>query len=113
MGEEVVDDTGQVMNQAVPKPAQMDVMGNRVICDGLLCSILNAMSYAANKDEFITVIERDCDEEEILLSRKKLFSFYSDIQCDKQKKPILQITRGSVRKNIEDIVEQMIKIDEN
>ena len=112
MGEEVDDDTGQGTDQRVTDPAQVDVLGHRVICDGLLCSILNAMSYAANKDEFISVIERDCDEEEILSSRRKLFTFYSAIQCDKQRKPILQITRGSVRKNIEDIVEQMIKIDE-
>ena len=97
MGEEVEDDTGQAVTD------QVDVMGHRVICDGLLCSILNAMSHAANKDEFISVIERDCDEEEILLSRRRLFTFYSDIQCERQKKPILQITRGSVRKNIEDI----------
>ena len=69
------------------------------------------MSNAANKDEFISVIERDCDEGEILASRQKLFNFYNDVVCDKQKKPILQITRGSVRKNIEDIVEQMVKID--
>jgi hypothetical protein len=89
----------------------VDVLGHKVICDGLLCSILHAMSHSANKEEFISVIERACDEEEVLLSRKKLFTFYSDVICDKQKKPILKITRGSVKKNIEDIVEQMIKID--
>ena len=69
------------------------------------------MSYSANKEEFVSVIERDCDEQEVLTSRKKLFTFYSDVMCDKQKKPVLDITRGSVKKNIEDIVEHMIKID--
>ena len=92
-------------------PGQQDVQGSSVICDGLLCSILRAMSHSANKAEFVTVIERDCDEEEILTARTKLFTFYSDVNCDKQKKPILDVTRGSVKKNIEDIVEQMIKID--
>ena len=69
------------------------------------------MSHSPNKEEFISVIERACDEKDILESRKKLFTLYNDVICDKQKKPILQITRGSVRKNIEDIVEKMIKID--
>ena len=107
-----VDDTGQDSQQTViAAPLLQDVMGKKVICDGLLCSILRSMSNAANKDEFVSVIERDCDEEEILASRRKLFTFYNDVVCDKQKKPVIQITRGSVRKNIEDIVEQMVKID--
>ena len=53
------------------------------------------------------------DEKEILGARQKLFNFYPDVMCDKQKKPVLKITRGSVRKNIEDIVEQMVKIDKS
>ena len=32
--------------------------------------------------------------------------------CDKQKKPIIDITRGSKRKNIEDIVDHMLKVDQ-
>ena len=74
-----------------PPSQQQDVQGNKVICDGLLCSILRAMSYSANKEEFVSVIERDCDEQEVLTSRKKLFTFYSDVMCDKQKKPVLYI----------------------
>ena len=101
---------GEGGTPADPLPMQ-EVMGRKVICDGLLCSILHAMSHSANKEDFISVIERICDEEEILLSRKKLFTLFSDVICDKQKKPVLKITRGSVRKNIEDIVEKMIKID--
>ena len=92
-------DTGQTQAQVV------DVLGQKVICDGLLCSILRAMSHSANKEEFISVIDRDCDEMEILQSRKKLFTYYCDVNCDKQKKPVKDITRGSKRKNIEDIVE--------
>merc|ERR1712126_103477 len=90
-----------------------EVVGQKVICDGLLCSILHAMSRAANKEEFISVIDHDCEEAEILLSRKKLFTFFNDVQCDKQKKPILNITRGSKRKNIEDIIGQMLKVDKS
>ena len=69
------------------------------------------MSHVSNKDEFISVVERDCDEQEILAAREKLFKYFSDVICDKQKKPILDITRSSVRKNIEDILEQMRKVD--
>ena len=87
-----VDDTGQ-LSQGGADPGQRDVMGKKVICDGLLCSILRAMSSSSNKDEFISVIERDCDENEILGARQKLFNFYPDVMCDKQKKPILKITR--------------------
>ena len=95
----------------VDKGGTTDVVGSKVICDGLLCSILHAMSHVSNKDEFISVVERDCDEQEILAAREKLFKYFSDVICDKQKKPILDITRSSVRKNIEDILEQMRKVD--
>ena len=107
--EQVTLDTGQQNKDSVETT---DAMGMKVICDGLLCSILRAMSNSANKDEFITVIDRECEEAEILTSRKKLFSHYSDVQCDKQKKAVIDITRGSKRKNIEDIVDQMIKVDQ-
>ena len=106
---EVPLDTGQ---QNKGRVESTDVLGTKVICDGLLCSILSAMSNAANKEEFISVIDRECEEAEILLSRRKLFSHYCDVQCDKQKKAVLDITRGSKRKNIEDIVDQMIKVDQ-
>ena len=59
------------------------------------------------------MIDRECDEAEILLSRKKLFTFFNDVQCDKQKKPVIDIIRGSKRKNIEDIVGQMLKVDKS
>ena len=48
---------------------------------------------------------------EIIQSRKKLFSYYREALCDKQKKPIIDITRGSKKKNIEYIVDQMLKVD--
>ena len=102
-------DTGQ--NNVENLGPTQEVMGRKVICDGLLCSILHAMSHAANKEEFISVIDRECEEAEILSSRKKLFTYFCDVRCDKQKKPILEITRGSKRKNIEDIVGQMKTVD--
>ena len=90
-----------------------EVMGGKVICDGVLCSILHAMSGSAspNREEFITVIERECDEEELAASWKKLFTHFNEAVCDNEKKPIIEITRRSNRKVIRDIVEQLIKID--
>ena len=101
----------QEEDQGGTMQVQEDVQGNKVICDGLLCSILHAMSHFANKEEFVSVIERECGELEIIEARRKLFTYFSDVTCDKQKKPVLDITRGSVKKNIEDIVEQILKVD--
>ena len=109
MGEQEEDQGGTMTTVHV----QEDVQGNKVICDGLLCSILHAVSHFANKEEFVSVIERECGEHEIIAARRKLFTFYRDVICDKQKKPVLDITRGSVKKNIEDIVEQILKVDQN
>ena len=106
MGEQ--EDQGENVTMTT---VQEDVQGNKVICDGLLCSIIHAMSHFANKEEFVSVIERECEEKDILAARKKLFLYFSDVIDDKQKKPILDITRGSVKKNIEDIVEQIVKVD--
>ena len=61
------------------------VMGRRVICDGLLCSILHGLSSSvANEDEFISVIERDTSD--ILKARKRLFTYYDKEICSEQKK---------------------------
>ena len=85
--------------------------GRKVICDGLLCCILHRMSSAANEEEFIAAIERDITEKEILESRTKLFTYFNQEMCNEQKKPILQVTRASVNRNIRDIVTKMTKID--
>ena len=108
---EMNPDTGQTGENL--GPGQVDVLGQRVICDGLLCSILHAMSHSASKEEFISVIDRECEEAEILQSRKKLCTCFKDVHCDRQKKPILDITRGSKKKNIEDIIGQMLKVDKS
>ena len=90
---------------------QEEVMGSKVICDGLLCSILHRMSSSANQEEFISVIVRDISEKEILESRRKLFTYFDQEICSSQKKPILQVTRTTVNGNVRDIVTQMAKID--
>ena len=80
---------GDIDNRMITEEA----MWRRVICDGLLCSILHALSGSAspNKEEFISVMQRECDEEDLMKSWKMLFTFYKDVHCDTEKKPIIQI----------------------
>ena len=60
-------------------------MEQDVICEEHICNNnLHATSPSPDK------------EAEILLTTKKLFSYFFDVQCDKQKKlTIFDITRGS------------------
>ena len=92
--------------------ATADVLGEKVINDGLLCSILLALSGSPGTEDLISRIERDIsDVSEILLARKKLFTFYSGIICGERKKLILDIERQTTRNYIKDIVDQLVKID--
>ena len=90
-----------------------EVMGTKVICDGLLCSILHSLSGFPNDDELVGVIVRDVSEATILESRRKLFTYFSDEICSNQKKPILDVTRTSVNGNVKDIVTKLVKIDKS
>ena len=75
-----------------------DVLGERVIKDGLLCSILCALSRSPNIDELISCIERDTpDVSEILEARRKLFTYYSWVMYTTRKKLILDIDRHSTK----------------
>ena len=76
-----------------------EVMGDRVICDGLLCSILHSMSSTANFDECVSVIERESDENEIMEAKTKLFIFFDTAECPAQKKKIMQITQAQAPRN--------------
>jgi ribosomal protein L23 len=89
-----------------------DVLGEKVINDGLLCSILHAMSGAPNADEMISRIERDCtDVSEILVARKKLFTYYTGVICSERNKLVLDIDRHTTKNYIKDIVDQLVKVD--
>lgn len=90
----------------------LDVFGEKVINDGLLCSILHAMSGAPNADELASRIERDCtDVTEILLARKKLFTYYNGVICSERNKLVLDIDRLTTKGYIKDIVDQLVKVD--
>ena len=87
------------------------INGDPLICDGLLCSILHRTSSIANEEELISAIVRDISEPEILLARTKLFIFFDKNICSVQKKPILQIKRTTVDRNVRDIVTKLVKVD--
>ena len=82
-----------------------------MICDGLLCSILHRTSSIFNEEELISTIVRDVSELEILRARTKLFTFFDKDLCTVQKKPILQVKRTTVERNVRDIVTKLVKID--
>ena len=89
-----------------------DVLGEKLINNGLLCSILHAMSGAPNADELASRIERDCpDVSEILMARKKLFTYYNGVICSESNKLVLDIDRHTTKNYIKDIVDQLVKVD--
>ena len=91
--------------------ADEDVMGAKVINNGLLCSILQCMSSAPNAEDLIARIERDVEKPEILEARKKLFSYFRDVICNERKKPVLEVERNTTKRYIQDIVNQLLKVD--
>ena len=64
-----------------------------------------------NEEELISTIVRDVSELEILRARMKLFTFFDKDLCTVQKKPILQVKRTTVERNVRDIVTKLVKID--
>ena len=83
-----------------------------MIKDGLLCSILCALSRSPNIEELISCIERDTpDVSEILEARRKLFTYFSGVMCTDRKKLILDIDRHTTKNYIKDVVDQLLKVD--
>ena len=85
--------------------------GQRVIISGLLCNILKRMSGTPNKEEFIAVITTECDENDVFEAWTKLFTFFNDVDCPDQKKPVITINRHSSDKRVRDIVRQLTAMD--
>ena len=85
--------------------------GGGVIIDGLLCSILRALSRSPLATDLISVIERCVSEKEVKDSWVKLFSFYSDVMDPTRKKKVIDIDRETTKGRISDIVNQLGKVD--
>ena len=85
--------------------------GVRVIIDGLLCSIVKAISRFPNDHEFVNIIETAIVETEVKEAWVKLFSYFNDVLDEVRKIPIIEIRRQSKRLMIEDIVKLIRRKD--
>ena len=83
----------------------------QVIVDGLLCSVIKAISRSPKESELIAAIDRVMMEVEIKASWWKLFSFYSDAWDEGRKMKIKDIKRKSNKLMIEDMVSYLKKTD--
>ena len=102
--------------QGIPSEASGDLTLNvsenhPVIVDGLLCSIIRAMSNTNRDDELVAAIGSEMLEQEIKTSWVKLFNFYKDVLDENRKIPIVDIKRQTVRAMVEDIVSCLRKKD--
>ena len=88
-----------------------DSNGTVIIVDGLLCSILRAISRSAVQAELISVIEKEATENEVKTSWHKLFSHFKEAIDPTRKKKIIDIDRESTKKRITDIVTQLTKVE--
>ena len=84
---------------------------DKVMLNGLLCSILRALSRTPNLEELMDLIERDCEVDQVVEARKVLFTFYSDVICTERNKKILDIDRRSKRGYVKDVVDQLVKVE--
>ena len=82
-----------------------------VIIDGLLCSILRAMSRAGASAELASVIEKSASEDEVKTAWVKLFTHFKEAIDPTRKKKIIEIVRETTKGRINDILTQLRKLD--
>ena len=82
-----------------------------VIIDGLLCSILRAMSRVGASAELASVIEKSASEDEVKTAWVKLFTHFKEAIDPTRKKKIIEIVRESTKGRINDILNQLKKLD--
>ena len=85
--------------------------GQAFIIDGLLCSILRALSRTASPSQLADVIERIVPENEVKTAWLKLFTHFNDVMDPSRKKCIIDIDRESTKRRVADIVAQLGKVD--
>ena len=85
--------------------------GQALITDGLLCSIMRALSRTASQTQLADVIERVVPENEVKIAWPKLFTHFKDVMDPSRKKCIIDIDRESTKRRVADIVGQLVKVD--
>ena len=83
------------------------------IANGLLCSILKALTRDPDKKELALVIDRDMSEALIRESWTLLFSCFNEAFDKYQKKRIIEINRETTLKMVEDMIFQLEHVTRN
>ena len=92
----------------MPPPGMEETVdGRKIICDGLVCSIAQALSRKADVSDIVSAVAREYDNEEITNSWKNYFGVFKDVMCKDRKKPIIDIARTEMRLCISDIVNHL------
>ena len=78
--------------------------------DGLLCSIMKAISRSPPHAERVAIIEKNTCENEVKRSWEILFTHF-DVVDPARKKKVIDIDRETTKKRIEDLVTQLSKVD--
>ena len=68
---------------------------NGFVNDGLLCSIVKAISTCDNDVELIAAIGRQISEAEVKISHSKLFNYFDEVYDETRKVKIKDIKRQS------------------
>ena len=76
----------------------------KMMCDGIVCSIAQAVSRVADSKELMEAVAREFEHEEIYESWKEYFKIFNDVICKDRKKPIADIGRKDIKLCIGDIV---------
>ena len=93
-------------------PLESDI-GVTVIVNGLLGSILKALSRNADRGELASLIEKYSAKDEIKCAWSQLFGFFKDVVDTNLKKPVIQITRSSYSIMVDDILKQLSEYEKS
>ena len=93
-------------------PLESDI-GVTVIVNGLLGSILKALSRNPDRSELAALIEKYSAKEEIKCAWLQLFGFFKNVVDINSKKPVIQITRTSYSIMVDDILKQLSEYEKS
>ena len=78
--------------------------GKKMICDGLVCSIANALSREADLTALTEAVKREFGHDDIFESWKLYFTVFNTVICKERKKPVIDIGRTDLGLCIGDII---------
>ena len=81
----------------------------KLISDGIVCSIAQAISRQADAEELIDAVVREFAHGDIYDSWKQYFTVFNGVICKGRKKAISDIARTEIRLCVGDIVKHLKK----